>query len=99
MKYEVAEHSHYLGQWHVESILEDGAIMVAIFTGPEANKRAREYADWKGSEMTDETIESGVVYPDPMPTKDQNDMTGGDYPRTAKEDADRNARIAADPWE
>jgi hypothetical protein len=47
VKYEVAESSRYSGHWHVEAIDEQGKIYVAIFSGPEAQERAAEYADWK----------------------------------------------------
>lgn len=48
MDYEVAEDRDYAGTWRVEAIdRNDGDIYVAIFSGPEAEKRAREYAEWK----------------------------------------------------
>jgi hypothetical protein len=40
--------------WVVEAINSDsdGEIYRALFTGPEAENRAREYADWKGATAT-----------------------------------------------
>jgi hypothetical protein len=38
--------------WHVEMIDQDsGDIFVAVFSGPEAEERAREYANWQGSKQ------------------------------------------------
>jgi len=46
-KYEVVEQPKY-GQWNVEYISPtSGEIFMAMFTGPEAEQRAREYAEWK----------------------------------------------------
>jgi hypothetical protein len=49
MHYEVVESKQYPGHWHVEAIDGDGRIFVAIFSGPNAVGRAREYAGWKNS--------------------------------------------------
>ena len=35
--------------WHVETIDSEGKCYVTIFSGPEAEKRASEYADWKNA--------------------------------------------------
>jgi hypothetical protein len=35
--------------WNVEQIDDDGGCLVTIFTGPDAERRAREYADWQSS--------------------------------------------------
>ena len=44
----IAERRDTSGAWTVEAIdPEDGAIEQAIFIGPEAEQRAREYAAWK----------------------------------------------------
>lgn len=32
--------------WNVEQFDNDGACYMATFTGPDAEKRAREYAEW-----------------------------------------------------
>jgi len=38
--------------WHVEIIEQDsGDIFVAVFSGPEAEERAREYAQWQESKQ------------------------------------------------
>ncbi|MDN7356350.1 hypothetical protein [Acetobacter senegalensis] len=37
--------------WHVEKLVEDGGIERADFAGPDAEKRAREYALWKYGEV------------------------------------------------
>ena len=34
-------------EWRVEAIDEDGRVLVTVFTGPFAQQRAVEYADWK----------------------------------------------------
>ena len=34
-------------EWRVERIEDDGSIEVTIFSGPMAERRAREYAEWK----------------------------------------------------
>lgn len=45
--YEVLEHPDFPGQWNVERIdPESGECEVAMFTGPRAEERAREYAGW-----------------------------------------------------
>lgn len=51
MTYEVAEHAAIPGQWHVERVLENGEIEVAIFTGPRSEGRAREYARQKNARI------------------------------------------------
>jgi hypothetical protein len=52
-RYEVIEHAGFPGQWHVEYISStSGECFVAIFTGPEAEQRAREYAAWNGDAVT-----------------------------------------------
>ena len=52
MIYEVSESKRYPGdEWHVEAINYDGdgEIYVAIFSGPDAQRLAEEYAAWKQS--------------------------------------------------
>lgn len=41
-------------EWRVEAIDYDneGVVYVAIFTGPQADQRAAEYAEWKNSAKT-----------------------------------------------
>jgi len=34
-------------EWRVEAISDDGDCYVTIFTGPDAQQRAEEYAEWK----------------------------------------------------
>jgi hypothetical protein len=46
MKYETIESPEYPGHWHVEAIDKAGCIYVAVFSGPNAQQRAAEYADW-----------------------------------------------------
>lgn len=41
---EVAEHSEFKGQWHAERVLSDGSVEVAMFTGPNAEARATQFA-------------------------------------------------------
>lgn len=49
MQIEVVERHDTPGSWGVEAIntAGDGEIYMAIFSGPEARDRAREYAAWK----------------------------------------------------
>lgn len=42
--HEVKESSLYPDHWHVEKILDDGAVEVAVFSGPRAKERADAYA-------------------------------------------------------
>ena len=48
--YEVVESKDFPDHWHVESILDDGEVYVTVFSGPEAQERAVEYADWKNGD-------------------------------------------------
>lgn len=47
VRFEVAESQHTPGEFVVEAVGQDGEVYVAIFAGPDAEARAREYADWK----------------------------------------------------
>jgi len=49
--YEVVEDAIHAGDYRVEAIdtEADGEIYTAIFTGPDAEARAEEYADWKNA--------------------------------------------------
>jgi len=49
MRYEVIESREIPGEWRVEAINfdGDGEVYVAIFSGPSAKVRAKEYATWK----------------------------------------------------
>jgi len=49
MHYEVAESRKYPGHWHVEAVDDDGRVFVVVFSGPNAQERAHEYASWKNS--------------------------------------------------
>ena len=51
IEYEVVESRRNLDEWRVEGIDHDrdGIVYVAIFSGPMAEGRAREYAAFKGS--------------------------------------------------
>jgi hypothetical protein len=45
----------YPNDWHVETINTDsGDIFQAIFSGPSAEERAKEYARWEESKQRDE---------------------------------------------
>ena len=44
MTYEISERKNVPGEWGVERIGGDGEIYMAIFSGPEAKKRAESYA-------------------------------------------------------
>lgn len=45
--YEVAQNKKYPESWHVERIVDDGAVEVTVFSGPNADSRAAEYATFK----------------------------------------------------
>ena len=46
--YELCESNFTPGVWHVERVIdEEGRVEVAVFSGPNAEQRAREYLDWK----------------------------------------------------
>ena len=47
MTYEVAQSHGVQDEWRVEAVDDDGAIHVTLFSGPQAQPRAREYARWK----------------------------------------------------
>lgn len=49
MKYEVVEHKEFPGEYVVEAInpAGDGEVYAALFSGPKAKERAREYAAYK----------------------------------------------------
>jgi len=51
MEYEVVESRIAKNEWRVEAIdhERDGAVYVALFSGPEARERAAEYAAWKNA--------------------------------------------------
>lgn len=52
MEYEVVQDRQTFGAWRVEAIAEnsEGECYVAVFTGPDSEARAREYAQWKDSQ-------------------------------------------------
>jgi len=51
LHYDVVEDRQHHGDFRVEAIDSeaDGEIYVAIFSGPEAEARAEEYANWKNA--------------------------------------------------
>jgi hypothetical protein len=49
MNYETKESRDFKDHWHVEAIDEEGRVFVAIFSGPDAQERAIEYAKLKNS--------------------------------------------------
>ena len=56
MIFEVVKDKLHPHDWRVETVRDDseGECYVAIFTGPDAERRAREYAAWKNQ---------GAAYP------------------------------------
>jgi hypothetical protein len=49
---EVFPDKEFPNDWHVETIDKDsGDIFVAVFSGPDAEERAREYAEWQESKL------------------------------------------------
>ena len=52
MKTTVFAEKEFPNDWHVEMIEPDsGDIFVAVFSGPDAEERAREYAKWQESKQ------------------------------------------------
>ena len=52
MTTEVFADKEFPNDWHVESIDENtGEIYQAVFAGPNAERRAREYANWQESSV------------------------------------------------
>jgi hypothetical protein len=51
MNWSCFEDELYVGDWRVEGRdhENEGQVYVAIFSGPQARERAKEYADWKSS--------------------------------------------------
>lgn len=51
MHHEILRDRNSAYDWRVESVNDagDGECYVAIFTGSQAEERAREYADWKNA--------------------------------------------------
>lgn len=49
MRYDVFLDRKFPGDWRVEAIGNDGEVYVTIFSGPDAEARAREYAAWKSA--------------------------------------------------
>lgn len=47
LTYEIVESPVYPDHWHVEAIDDEGEVLVAVFSGPDAQRRAAEYSDWK----------------------------------------------------
>jgi hypothetical protein len=47
MEYEAFQDRQHPEDWRVETTDEDGGCYVNIFSGPEARRRAEEYAAWK----------------------------------------------------
>jgi hypothetical protein len=51
MTYETIKDQQTEGSWRVEAIdyENEGVAYVAIFAGPDSERRAKEYANWKNS--------------------------------------------------
>lgn len=58
MTWELAESRAYPGHWHVEAILTDGSVAMAVFSGPDAERRARAYLAWKREEAAMEALKA-----------------------------------------
>lgn len=50
MNYEVAPSQARQGDWIASATDEDGAMYLVFFSGPDAQRRAEEYASWQSSE-------------------------------------------------
>ena len=46
MRYEAFEDHDFPGQWRAEAFDDDGECYVTIFSGPDAEQRARAYIQW-----------------------------------------------------
>lgn len=53
MPYEVVESTGVPGEWRVErvDVVGEGTVEVTIFSGPDAEARARDYAAWKNRQL------------------------------------------------
>ena len=52
MRWTIFADKKFPNDWHVEAIdRESGDIYVAVFSGPDAENRARKYADWQQSQL------------------------------------------------
>jgi hypothetical protein len=52
MKTSIFPDKEFPNDWHVEAIdMDSGDIFVAVFSGPDSEERAREYATWQGSKQ------------------------------------------------
>ena len=53
MKYEIKESEEHSGEYLAIAVNEEsrGEICSVLFSGPEAKRRAEEYADWKNSQL------------------------------------------------
>lgn len=51
MFWETVEHKNYPGEWVTEAIdyASEGEIYCALFSGPRAEERAKQYAAWKNA--------------------------------------------------
>jgi hypothetical protein len=51
MRYEVMRSRGIVDEWRVEAIdyEQDGQVFVTIFSGPDAERRAKEYAEWRNA--------------------------------------------------
>jgi hypothetical protein len=64
MHYNIIESQHYPGTWQAEAIDDMGRVFVVAFSGPEAEKRAREYANWKNVFVHETVMPQGSqLYP------------------------------------
>lgn len=52
MIYEAFQDKLFAENWRVEAIGEDGECYVILFCGPDADKRAIEYAEWMNSKKS-----------------------------------------------
>lgn len=54
MDWEAIPDRQYPDHWRVEAVnyAGDGEVYVAVFSGPDAQERAQEYADWKDAAVT-----------------------------------------------
>ena len=63
LTYEVVESRHAVGEWRVEAINYDGdgEIYLAIFCGPDAERRAKEYATWISKAPSDQRVTATAI--------------------------------------
>lgn len=63
MHYEAFEDGIYAPDWRVEGSApeDEGDVFVTLFSGPQAEKRAKEYCSWKNSQVAEVDPTRGML--------------------------------------